>query len=277
MKGHDSDTDCRSEIGEAAVRFRDVSVTLGGQTILDRVTATVPCGSSAAIVGPNGAGKTTLLLALLGRIPYRGSISLANGPDGRPPRIGYVPQRLALDRGLPMTVMEFMVMGLQRMPLWFGCRSRYRAAALNLLSPVKADALADRKVGALSGGELQRVLLALALGEKPDLLVLDEPAAGVDFEGEHIFCELLDGLRGRSGFTQLMVSHDLATVMHHATHVICLNRKVAAEGPPSEALTSGTLAAIFGLHMGLVDIRSITGDAQNVEESRVRAGDQPHA
>ncbi len=254
----------------AAVSFRDVTVVLGNQTVLDRVTATVPRGSCSAIVGPNGAGKTTLLLALLGRIPYRGEIRLAPGTDGARPRIGYVPQRLALDRGLPMTVLEFLTMGRQRLPLWFGCRRRYRETAMELLRPVKADALANRKLGALSGGELQRVLLALALGEQPDLLALDEPTAGVDFDGEHIFCELLESLRKRYGFTQLMVSHDLATVMHHATHVICLNRKVAAEGAPASAITNETLSAIFGLHKGLVDVRVVAGAGGNC---RAKEGD----
>jgi zinc transport system ATP-binding protein len=101
------------------------------------------------------------------------------------------------------------------------------------------------------------VLLALALLQEPDLLVLDEPSAGVDFQGEHIFCELLDELRALKGFTQLMVSHDLATVTHHATHVICLNRRVAAEGPPRQTLTDTNLTAIFGMHMGLVNSRSM--------------------
>jgi zinc transport system ATP-binding protein len=243
-------------IGNAVV-FNGVSVMLDGVTILDNISAIAPCGGSTAIIGPNGAGKTTLLLALLGQLPYTGHIQILCGAVGRRPRLGYVPQRLAFDRGLPMTVIEFMVMGKQRLPLWFGTRQPYRNRAMDLLSAVKADGLASRKLGALSGGELQRVLLALALEQEPDLLILDEPASGVDFQGEHIFCELLEQLRHELGFTQLMVSHDLATVAHHATHVICLNRKIAAAGPPQEVLTRENLATIFGIHMGLVDAGSI--------------------
>jgi zinc transport system ATP-binding protein len=250
----------------AAVAFEDVTVVLGGNTILDHVTASVPRGSCTAIVGPNGAGKTTLLLALLKQLAYSGRIRITCDAEGHP-RIGYVPQRLQFDRGLPITVLEFMAMGWQRSPLWFGVRRTYKERALDLLEAVKVEALAQRKLGALSGGEIQRVLLALALGQNPDVLVLDEPAAGVDFQGEYVFCELLEALRGEWGFTQLMVSHDLATVTHHATHVICLNRKVAAEGPPRETLTRENLAAIFGLHMGLVDGRTLPDEGADRDSS----------
>ena len=241
----------------AAVMFENVTVALGGNSILESISARVPQGSCTAIVGPNGAGKTTMLLALLGEVPYTGGIRISRADEGRHLRIGYVPQRLQFDRGMPLTVLEFMVMGWQRSPLWFGVRRVYRERALELLASVKVDGLERRRIGALSGGEMQRVLLALALGQEPDLLVLDEPASGVDFQGEHVFCELLDKLRCERGFTQLMVSHDLPTVTHHATHVICLNRKVAAEGSPREVLTAETLTAIFGLHMGLVDNRAL--------------------
>jgi len=243
---------------ESAVRFDTVTVERGGISILDRVSASAPKGSCTAIIGPNGAGKTTLLLALLGEIDYRGRIVLGSG--GSSPRIGYVPQRLAFDRGMPLTVSEFLAMGFQKKPLWFGLNATLRRQAGESLAMVRANHLADRAIGALSGGELQRVLLAMALRQEPELLVLDEPSAGVDFQGELIFCELLDELRRKRGFTQLMVSHDLATVTHHATHVICLNRKVAAEGPPRQTLTAENLTAIFGMHMGLVSSRSMPGD-----------------
>ena len=241
---------------DAAVFFEDVTVKLGGVSILERVTASVPRGGCTSIVGPNGAGKTTMLLALLGEVPYKGGVHFSSKVS-RNLRMGYVPQRLEFDRGIPITVGEFMNLGFQRKPLWFGLKSDLKKKAEKQLATVKAEHLMGRKLGALSGGEMQRVLLALALSQEPDLLVLDEPAAGVDFQGEHVFCELLDELRKKLGFTQLMVSHDLATVTHHATHVICLNHKVAAEGPPRETLTSENLTAIFGMHMGLVDSRSM--------------------
>ncbi len=245
---------------EAAVVFSEVTVTRGDVPILEGVTAMVPRGSVTAIVGPNGAGKTTLLLALLGEIPYCGSITTHGRPGNGGVRIGYVPQRLTFDRGIPLTVTEFLMAGVQRRPLWLGVSRGLREQSLHLLDSLNARYLAERTLGALSAGELQRVLLALALRQDPDLLLLDEPAAGIDFQGEYVFCEMLDILRERN-LTQLMVSHDLATVMHHADHVICLNRRVAAEGPPKAVLTREILSLVFGPHMGLVDLQALANGA----------------
>jgi len=234
---------------DPAVSFTNVTVKLGGVSILENVTARVPRGSCTAVIGPNGAGKTTLLSAMLGEVPFEGSIRTAWDRDGGA-KIGYVPQYLSFDRDMPVTVDEFLVMGVQKMPLWFGIRRELKAQNRALLSAVEAVHLGERRLGALSGGELQRVLLALALQQAPDVLILDEPAAGMDIQGGKLICELLDGLRKAQGFTQLMVSHDLAMVSHHATHVICLNRKVIAEGPPRETLTDANQSAVFGAHRG---------------------------
>ena len=237
----------------AALVFSDVSVTRGAVSVLEHVTAHVPRGACTAVVGPNGAGKTTLLLALLGELRHQGNILLRPRPDGSPARIGYVPQRLHFDRGMPLTVTEFLALGLNQRPLWCGLSSSLRATARDLLEAVQAGHLAGRRLGALSGGETQRVLLALALARHPDLLVLDEPAAGVDPHGEQLFCELLETLRQANGFTQLMVTHDLGMVTHHADHVICLNRTVIAQGVPRDVLTGATLMRLFGMHMGLLE------------------------
>ncbi|MBF0245196.1 MAG: metal ABC transporter ATP-binding protein [Planctomycetes bacterium] len=246
-----------------AIRFENVTVLRSGLHILDGVGARVPRGSNTAIIGPNGAGKTTLLLALLGKTDYSGTIRIGCAGMEDIPHIGYVPQNFSFDRAMPLTVLEFLTMGRQRTPFWFGVRKKYREASRATLASVKADAMEKRNLGALSGGEMQRVLLALALSGDPELLVLDEPAAGVDLQGEQLFCELLEGLRRARGFTQLMVSHDLSTVTHHATHVICLNRRVVAEGTPHEVLTPETLTSLFGLHMGLTDARALpTGETR---------------
>ena len=230
-----------------AVRFEHVGLVLGENRILDDVCARVPRGKFTAIVGPNGAGKTTLTLAILGQIRHTGKI-LFPGLDeaGRRPRFGFVPQRLVFDRDIPMTVMDYLLSGLQRMPLFLGHIKRHVDRIMQYLEEVECTRLADHAFGALSGGEIQRVLLAQALLQEPDILILDEPTSGVDFKGGQICCELLRRVREKRGFTQIMISHDLATVTAHADHVICLNHKVFGEGEPRVALTHQVLSAPFG-------------------------------
>ncbi|MDR1043660.1 MAG: metal ABC transporter ATP-binding protein [Candidatus Adiutrix sp.] len=226
-----------------ALEIKDLSVRLGRLDILSKLNAQVPKGGQAVIVGPNGGGKTTLIKTLLGEIPSREG-AFAFSPAR--PRLGYVPQRLDFDRHLPLTVQEFLALGLTERPLWLGRSPAVKAKSLDLLSEVKAERLLDRRLGDLSGGELQRVLLASALCQNPEFLILDEPATGVDVYGEHLLCELLDGFKGR--FSILMVSHDLPTARAHADWVICLNRRVIAQGPPEAIFNSSVLAATFGLH-----------------------------
>jgi zinc transport system ATP-binding protein len=240
---------------DAAVAFENVSVALGGVRILENVTAEIPRGSATAIIGPNGAGKTTLLLSLLGEVSHAGTVRLIPRDGGKiPPRLGYVPQRLDYDRGMPLTVMDMMVLGRQRLPLWLGTRSHHRRRAMEMLACVRAEHLAARQLGALSGGELQRVMLALAIQQEPEILLLDEPASGADIAAESLLCELLEKLRRDRGFTQIMVTHDLSLVTAHSTHVICLNRRVMGQGPTRRTLRSDVLAATFGIHLGLADL-----------------------
>ncbi len=247
---------------ESAVLFQGVTIILDGVKILDSVTAQVPRGSCTAIIGPNGAGKTTLLLALLGQITYKGDIKIISQKNRPRPVIRYVPQKLEFDRGMPMTVADLLALDLQKLPLWLGIRSQIKQKIRESLAQVKAESLYSRRLGTLSGGELQRVLLALALVESPDILVLDEPAANIDIQGELLVCEILEKLRRSLGFTQIMVSHDLPLVISHATHVICLNRRVMGEGCPQKALRGGILEATFGIH---ADIQNFYAFQQNAQ------------
>ena len=240
-----------------AVVFDNVSVTLGGVPILQAVSASVPAGSATAIIGPNGAGKTTLLLAMLGQVEYSGRIVL-NAESGSS-RIGYVPQRLDFDRGMPITALDVMLLE-QRRPLWLGSNRARRDEALAGLAAVGAEGLANRRLGALSGGELQRVLLALAIRQNPTVLILDEPSAGVDIAGGNLLCELLESLRIQRGFTQIMVTHDLSLVTAHSTHVICLNRRVTGQGPTQQTLRPEVLADTFGIHLGLAHLHQVGDD-----------------
>lgn len=230
-----------------AVVFHDVSVGSNDVKILQNINAVIPHAGCTAIVGPNGAGKTTLVLALLNETDYTGRIEFCSN---RRPRIGYVPQHLAFDRGMPLTVLEFIAAFHQKLPLCFGIRKALKQKLHDLLGETGCLHLENRPLGALSGGELQRVMLAGALSQEPDLLILDEPASGIDFKGGEVCCELLERFRKEFGFTQLMVTHDLNTVMAHATHVICLNRVLIAEGEPHKVLSDKVLAKAFGPHVG---------------------------
>ena len=226
-----------------ALEIQDVSVRLGRLDILIELSAQAPKGGQTVIIGPNGGGKTTLIRSLLGEVPCRSGQFVFHPAS---PRLGYVPQRLDFDRHLPLTVLEFLALGLTARPLWLGRSGETDDRGQALLHEVQAEHLVKRRLGDLSGGELQRVLLASALSQNPDFLILDEPATGVDVYGEKLLCELLEGFKGR--FTILMVSHDLPTARAHADWVICLNRRVIAQGPAEAIFNSPALTATFGLH-----------------------------
>lgn len=230
-----------------------MSVYRNKRFILEDITAGAPSGSATVIIGPNGAGKTTLLKCLLGEVAYSGNIEFVNSAKEitPPPRIGYVPQTLAVDSQLPLRVYEFLSLGRARRPLWLGLGQESRKAAREALELVDAQGLENRKLGDLSGGELRRVLLASALSQKPGLLVLDEAEAGVDYRGERLFWELLNHSRMTLGFTLLMVSHNLPLAAHYATHVICIKERLVAQGTPRSTLDGATLLALFGVPIHL--------------------------
>jgi zinc transport system ATP-binding protein len=222
-----------------------VTVTLGGRDILSHVSFEPAVGKLSAIIGPNGAGKTTLLRAILGLVPYSGRIEIGTDPKGRPLRVAYVPQRLDFDRGMPLSVIDFLCGGVQRRPLWLGHSRRARRIAHTELERVGAAGWENHPVGKLSGGELQRVLLAMALTARPDILLLDEPVSGVDVSGEQLFCDLLGDLQREGRYTMLLVSHDLSIVTEHAQYILCLNRAVQCQGETLQTLTAENLKALY--------------------------------
>ena len=230
------------------LEIRDLSVRAGGKEILSGINADIRCGEVTALIGPNGAGKTTLLLAILGLVPYSGEIRFCRSEEhGKgAPRIGYVPQRIDLDPNAPLTVLDFFALSSQRLPVFLGASRKSRAGATAALAKGGAGHLAGRPLGKLSGGELQRVLLALALRDDPDILLLDEPVSGVDVSGEELFCDFLDQIHRESRFSLLLVSHDLSVVSRHAGRVICLNRSIVCQGATTEVLTPETLGAMYG-------------------------------
>ncbi len=225
-----------------------VSVRRGGQVLLQDVSMHIHCGQLTVLIGQNGAGKTTLIRALLGEIPHGGSIRHLDsaGRDLAHLTTGYVPQHLSFDPEMPLTVMDFLASSMTRRPVWTGVGSRVRSQVLQNLKDVSAGDLADRPLGRCSGGELQRVLLALALHPAPDLLVLDEPVSGVDRNGLKLFLDTVTRLKERKHIAILLVSHDLRLVREYADHVILLDKNVLAQGPAEDVFSSAAFDTVFG-------------------------------
>jgi zinc transport system ATP-binding protein len=244
-------TVARIPAGQFALRLRDVSVTLDDVSILSNVSFEPEVGKLNAVIGPNGAGKTTLLRAILGLVPYTGAIERGVDTKGKPLRIGYVPQRLDFDHGMPISVLDFLCCGLQRRPLWLGHAWRAQRKAHEALTRVGGNGWESRPLGKLSGGELQRVLLGMALTADPDILLLDEPVAGVDISGEQLFCDLLGSLQREGRYTMLLVSHDLSIVTEHAQYILCLNQTVQCQGATVETLTAENLRALYKYDVAL--------------------------
>lgn len=238
------------------VSVRDLHVELGGKPVLRGVSAELGAGKITALIGMNGSGKTTLLRAILKEVPYTGRIQFHCGHDHSrpaPQHVGYVPQKLRVDANLPLTVCDLLALALQRRPLFLGVSRRSVRLMEAMLKHVGASPeLLGRQVDKLSGGELQRVLLALALHPQPELLLLDEPAAGIDFLSEEEFYQLLARLNRETGVTILLVSHDMSVVSQHAHHVLCLSDgRIQCEGPPQEIVTGEMLAQTFGAEKGV--------------------------
>ncbi|HMO63755.1 MAG TPA: metal ABC transporter ATP-binding protein [Verrucomicrobiota bacterium] len=238
---------------DPVVDVRDVCVRLGGRLVLDRVTLRVDAGELVALIGPNGAGKTTLLRALLGlqaveagAIRLFGESRLARAL----PQVGYVPQRLAIERSFHLTVREFLALRAPGAERWFLRPRAATAAALGETArELGVDRFLEAQVATLSGGQLQRVLIAFSLLGGPRLLLLDEPTAGVDAPGEQTFYELIADVQRRRGLTVILVSHDLSLVHRHATWVCALNGRVCCEGRPDEVIRTEALRAAFGLQV----------------------------
>jgi zinc transport system ATP-binding protein len=238
------------------VAIRDLRVELGGHLILNGVNAEIARGQITGLIGLNGSGKTTLLRAIVGEYPFRGEIRFRCGHDHsrpNPEHVGYVPQRLTLDGRHPLTVRDLFALALSRRPIFLGIPKWVSERATVLLNQVGMAEILDNPMDGLSGGQLQRVLLALALEPSPELLLLDEPAAGIDFKDQKKFYDLITHFNRARGLTVILVSHDLNMIHAHTDHVLCLkDGTIKCQGTPNEVLTPMNLSLTFGAEMHLL-------------------------
>lgn len=235
------------------LRIQDLSVKIGRDTILDNISLHVHCGELVALIGPNGAGKSTLLKAVLGQQEYDGVISFsAPGQRNRTAKIGYVPQSPSFDPGDPVTVCDLFACCMANRPAFLGLSKKMRGKVLSCLERVHGEDLIDKRIGTLSGGELQRVLLALALEPLPNILILDEPLSGVDIEGMESLMDMLDEIRKTYDLSILMTTHDFAMLPKYANQVVLIDRGIICSGAPDEVLNNTDFRAVFHRKGGIL-------------------------
>lgn len=230
-----------------SVRIADLGVSRGGYKILRNISFSVKHSEIMALVGRNGAGKTTLLKAIIDSIPHTGKVQFFNS-EGKmilSPKIGYVPQKLNFDRDTPFTVLDLFGINSSRFPIWMGLSEKRKNRAYEILKKVGAEDQINKKVGRLSGGEIQRVMLAFALDPMPDILLLDEPISAVDKNGATAFYRLITSMREEFHMPVIIVSHDLAQVSKYATSYALLDGSLVETGKACEMAQSPNIRKIF--------------------------------
>ncbi len=233
------------------LRVENLSVTIGGSQILRDMNLHVHCGEMVALIGPNGAGKSTFLKAILGQRPYSGVIAFSEpGKRSHKPRIGYVPQSPTFDPGEPLDVADLFTCCMGKRPAFWGISQAMEASICECLDRVHGVELLHKRVGTLSGGELQRVLLALALEPMPNILILDEPLSGVDVEGMTTLMDMLDEIRKTYDLSILMTTHDFSMLPKYADQVVLIDGSIRTQGRPQEVLTSQEFQSIFHMKGG---------------------------
>lgn len=233
-------------MSQQILQVSGLSVELDNKQILRNISFSARKGETIAVIGPNGAGKTVLFRSLIGLIPYQGTIAWHPGT-----KIGYVPQRLYINRDFPLTTREF-----------FCIKDRNYREINRVMSAVgfmtdspndntNSDSILKRQLASLSGGELQKVLIAWALIGAPDILLFDEPTSGIDISSEETIYSLLHRLQEKEKMTVILISHELQIVYRYATSVICLNKESICVGPPNKVMNDENLHKLFGSDIGL--------------------------
>lgn len=232
--------------GYCCTRIQNLGVSKGNQVILHDVGFHIHCGQLTSIIGRNGAGKTTLIKSLLGEIKYTGSIRFHNHQGkNKKLRIGYVPQKLNLEENSPSTVFDLCAAFQSRQPVFLWKGKKLTRKISKQLEAFGAESLLKKRLCDLSGGELQRVLLSLAMTPIPDLLLLDEPVSGMDREGMEHFYQVLMDLKKHNDIAILMISHDFDYVKRYSDRVILLDKTVLCDDTPDVVLNSQVFRQTF--------------------------------
>ena len=226
--------------GLCKISVKDIGVKKGKDILLSSVSFDLFCGQLTALIGVNGAGKTTLLKSILNEIKHDGTVTFEShhGEKIENITIGYVPQHLDFDRSAPVSVEDFMLIGRTNSPVCFKRDKKKLKAIDEALEMVGCLELKNKTLGVLSGGEIQRVMLASALYPLPELLILDEPVSGVDIKGSEKFYEVIKNLKTNYHIAIAMVSHDLGIVKEYADNVILINKSVLKSGSAEEVFSS---------------------------------------
>ena len=233
------------------LRVEDLSVKIGQEYILKHIDLHVHCGELVALIGPNGAGKSTFLKTVLGQIEHEGIIAFSEpGQRSKKPRIGYVPQSPAFDPSDPICVEDLLTCCMSARPAFLKTSRAMRETILECLDRVHGTDLLHKRVGTLSGGELQRVLLALALEPLPNILILDEPLSGVDVEGMETLMDMLDEIRKTYDLSILMTTHDFSMLPRYADQVVLIDHGIKIKGSPEAVLNSTEFSDAFHLKGG---------------------------
>ncbi len=233
--------------GLCKISVNNITVKKGSDTLLSDVSFHLHCGELTAVIGVNGAGKTTLVKSILGEIRHEGNVSFEShhGEKINKVTIGYVPQHLDFDRSVPISVEDFLMSGRTNSPVCFKRKKDIIKSIDEALETVGCLNLKKRKLGELSGGELQRVMLVNALHPLPELLILDEPVSGVDAKGSEIFYEAILNLKKNYHMAIAMVSHDLGIVREYADNVVLINKTVLKSGSAQDVFNSEEFKNVF--------------------------------
>lgn len=243
--------------GLHCIRVKHLGVSLGQQVILEDINLHIHCGSLNAVIGPNGAGKSTLIRAILGEMPHTGVIEFKDRENGKIQKlkVGYVPQSLNIEKQTPVSVYDMIASYQCNVPVFLRKSRKMKEKILEHLKIFEADYLLEQQVCNLSGGELQRVLLSMAIMDSPNLLLLDEPVSGIDHNGMELFYQTIYHLKEHYDLAVILISHDLDYVQQYADKVILLDKAVLKQGSVKEVFQSKEFLEMFQMGAGLPKMR----------------------